>query len=149
MKKIYIAGSFDTPEKRKLISDLALYLRSKPENEVYVPMELSIDKKDSEGNWTLSNSEWAKKVFDSDIKALDECDEAVAVYAGWNHDMKTNTGTVFEIGYIKSTGKPLTVLIPRNVNIGSLMVMNSGNIVWYDEYLEGNKNFSEVNIEQK
>jgi nucleoside 2-deoxyribosyltransferase len=118
-----------------MISRLAYTLRHKKDDmgrleySVYVPMEFKV-----ENAWDIPEKEWAKKVYDADIAAINSCDEVWALYRGW----KTNTGTAFEIGYARGLGKPITLVIPEDIDKVSLMVFNSTNEerkISYEEYI--------------
>ena len=134
MKNIYLAGSFDTDEAREMISRLAYTLRHKKDDmgrleySVYVPMEFKV-----ENAWDIPEKEWAKKVYDADIAAINSCDEVWALYRGW----KTNTGTAFEIGYARGLGKPITLVIPEHMEKVSLMIFNSTDKrVFYETFID-------------
>lgn len=62
--KIYLASPLFTDYERQKVKEWAARLRGCG-REVYVPMEHSI-----ENAWELPNYEWAKKVFDEDVKAM-------------------------------------------------------------------------------
>jgi nucleoside 2-deoxyribosyltransferase len=44
-----------------------------------------------------------KRVFDTDVAALDRCDACIALLTGADHD----AGTAMEIGYLYAKGKPV------------------------------------------
>ena len=72
MKKydFYIAGPCDT-EHRSAMVNIARFLRGK-EKKVYCPWELHI-----ENAWDMSQEEWARKVFEADIKAISDIQELI------------------------------------------------------------------------
>ena len=135
---IYIAGSFNTPEKRAYITRLAEKLRKRG-NKVYVPMENKI-----ENAWSISNAEWGKAVFTEDLKAINKSRFVYAIYLGW----QTNTGTAWELGYCYGIKKPTIILIPNDVKIGSLMILNNDRVYSYEEFIYNDK-LVPIDIEQK
>ena len=111
--RIYLASPMFTEYEREKVKAVAEWLRNK-NHEVYVPMEHSI-----ENAWDYSNAEWAKKVFDEDIKAIQECDKVWCIYYG----LYSDSGTAWECGYAYALNKPIH-LIDESNNEVSLMVVN-------------------------
>jgi len=125
--KIYLASSLHTDELKKRITTVVEYLREKGHS-VYSPMELKIPNA-----WDLPNQEWAKKVYDKDIKELTNADMIVCIYNGFN--FAGGTGTAWELGYARAMGKDVIVLCTDIKSKQSLMIVNSGIIVMpYEEY---------------
>ena len=128
MNKIYIAGSFSTEEERRELLDLIeLTKKSHPDSEVYVPMDHVVpggNLKDSDGNYIMDNREWGWRVFEMDKKAIDACDEVIALYRG----RYSGTGTAWELGYAYGTGKKITLHVSKNVKQTSLMVINCADV---------------------
>lgn len=118
--KIYLASPLFTDYERKKVQRAASLLRNMG-CEVYVPMEHSI-----ENAWELPNYEWAKKVFDEDIKAIQEADEVYCIYYG----LYSDSGTAWECGYAYALGKPVHLIDESNEEV-SLMVVN-GSRDWDD-----------------
>lgn len=118
--KIYLASPLFTDYERKKVQRAASLLRNMG-CEVYVPMEHSI-----ENAWELPNYEWAKKVFDEDIKAIQEADEIYCIYYG----LYSDSGTAWECGYAYALGKPVHLIDESNEEV-SLMVVN-GSRDWND-----------------
>lgn len=118
--KIYLASPLFTDYERKKVQRAASLLRNMG-CEVYVPMEHSI-----ENAWELPNYEWAKKVFDEDIKAIQEADEIYCIYYG----LYSDSGTAWECGYAYALGKPVHLIDESNEEV-SLMVVN-GSRDWDD-----------------
>ena len=69
--------------------------------DVYCPFELKI-----ENAWDMSQEDWAKKVFDADIRALNDCDIFLMITPGRN----STAGTNWEQGYAYAKGKRIIVL---------------------------------------
>lgn len=111
--KIYLASPLFTEFERENVKAVASYLRSKGHS-VYVPMEHSI-----ENAWDYPNHEWARMVFDEDVKAIRECDEVHCIYYG----LYSDSGTAWECGFAYALGKPVE-LIDQSNNEVSLMVIN-------------------------
>ena len=117
--KIYLAGPCDS-EHRTMMVGIAKYLRDKG-NEVYCPWELEI-----ENAWDISQEEWAKKVFDADVKALLEADVVVAI----DYGLYSDTGTAWEIGYAYGACIPTIILVPDETIFiqHSLMIGSSSTV---------------------
>lgn len=111
--KIYLASPLFTDYERQKVKEWAARLRACG-REVYVPMEHSI-----ENAWELPNYEWAKKVFDEDIKAIQEADEVYCIYYG----LYSDSGTAWECGYAYALGKAVRLIDESNEEV-SLMVVN-------------------------
>lgn len=112
--KYYLASPFFNQEERKNVQKVANNLRLDGD-EVYVPMEHSIPD-----GWNLPNNEWARQVFEEDVKAIRECDCVLAITYG----MKDDAGTAWEVGFAYGIGKPVSV-IAVNQTTYSLMVYQS------------------------
>ena len=111
--KIYLASSLHTDELKKRITTVVEYLRKKGHS-VYSPMELKIPNA-----WDLPNQEWAKKVYDNDIKELTNADMIVCIYNGFN--FAGGTGTETDPYIIKTADqlyRALSLIIdnPNNIN---------------------------------
>lgn len=111
--KIYLASPLFTEFERENVKAVANYLRAKGHS-VYVPMEHSI-----ENAWDYSNADWARMVFEEDVKAIRECDEVHCIYYG----LYSDSGTAWECGFAYALGKPVE-LIDQSNNEVSLMVVN-------------------------
>lgn len=97
--RIYLAGPCDT-ENRSLMVAAAKSLRA-INVDVYCPWELKI-----ENAWDYSQEEWAKLVFNADIKAIKECDAMIVISLG----RKSTAGTNWEQGYAYGLNKLVYVL---------------------------------------
>lgn len=125
MKNIYIAGSFTTEQTRKALDQMiALVRKAFPNDNLYIPMEYKVeeDYQNPDGSWHLSNSDWARKVFEADRNAIVSCDMMIAMYTGHIG----TTGTSWELGFAYGSGIPIVLYIPEWVekNNCSLMVLN-------------------------
>lgn len=96
--KIYLAGPCSA-ENRTLLVNIAKGLRSY-DYEVYAPFELQIPNA-----WDLTQEEWAEKVFDADIEAIDNADVIVVISLG----RESTAGTNWEQGYAYAKGKRVLV----------------------------------------
>lgn len=129
MKKVYLASSLHTDELKSKITEVVDYLRGEG-NHVYSPMELKIPNA-----WDISNREWAKKVYDNDVKELTNADIVVCIYNGFN--FAGGTGTAWELGFARAQGKDVIVLCTDIKAKQSLMIINSGRVVMpYEQYKE-------------
>lgn len=97
--KIYIASAMFSNEEKDRINKIAKLMRALGHT-VYVPHELEIpNAKD------VPNKEWAKIVFETDLKALNEAD---AVYY-FCEGMEGDIGAAWECGYAYAKGKRIFV----------------------------------------
>ena len=134
MSKVYIAGPFSKPRTRKaLLKMIDIASKHYGRSELYVPMEYKVpgDFQKLDGTWNLTNTEWAKKVYENDIKHLNEAEVVIALNAG----LYRTAGTIWEVGYAKGKGIPVFAYTPgwAKKNDMSLMLMNS-----YDGYIDDN-----------
>lgn len=98
MKKIYLAGSCSS-EKRTLMTNIAKALRDEG-LDVYCPFELKIPNA-----WDMSQEEWAMRVFDADIEALNNADTVFVISPG----RMSSAGTNWEQGYAYALDKTVIV----------------------------------------
>lgn len=112
--KIYLAGSCDI-EHRTIMAQIARILREYGKFEVYCPWKLKI-----ENAWDISQEEWAQKVFEADIKAIQHCDIFFMISQG----RKSTAGTNWENGYAYALNKQI-IIIQINDNPTSLMTFCS------------------------
>lgn len=118
--KIYLASGFFTKETREEVEFWAKWLRNAG-HEMFVPMEHTIPNA-----WDLTNEEWGKKVFEMDIKAIDECD--ALFYIDWGY--QGDCGAAWEVGYAYAKGKKI-ICLPKGQTM-SLMCANAVNIMMKD-----------------
>ena len=114
--KIYLATTIGKPNglyRRNAIK--AKQLLTKLGHEVYAPWETKIP-----GAWEMSNSDWGKKVFEFDIKHIEEADGVVVLSYG----RKSTAGVNWECGYAYGRGKRVLVVEISEPKIMSLMVSN-------------------------
>lgn len=97
--KIYLAGPCDT-ENRTMMVNIAKALRAKG-HEVHCPFELKIPNA-----WDMSQEEWAKAVFQSDLIAINNCDAMVSISVG----RQSTAGTNWEQGFAYGLGIPCYVV---------------------------------------
>ena len=69
--------------------------------EVYCPFELKI-----ENAWDYPQEEWAQKVFEADVKAINECDCMLYISRG----RMSSAGSNWEQGYAYALKKRIVVL---------------------------------------
>ncbi len=97
--KIYLAGSCSS-EDRTMMRQIANKLRDETSGNVYCPFDLQIPDA-----WNMSQEDWAQKVFEADIKAIDEADLVILISPG----RESTAGTNWEQGYAYATGKTVYV----------------------------------------
>ena len=118
--KVYLASGFFTKETREEVEFWAKFLRNVG-HEVFVPMEHTIHNA-----WDLTNEEWGKKVFEMDVKAIDECD--ILFYIDWGY--QGDCGAAWEVGYAYAKGKK-AICMPKGKTM-SLMCANAINVMMKD-----------------
>ena len=96
--KIYLAGSCGSDRRTYMVA-LGEALRALGFN-VYCPFELKI-----ENAWDMPQEQWARKVFDNDILAIQNCDVMVMV----SPERNSTAGTNWEQGYAYALGKKIFV----------------------------------------
>ena len=95
--KIYLATTLGKPKglyRRNAIK--AKEILESLGHIVFAPWETKIP-----GAWEMSNQEWGRKVFDSDIKQINEAEAIVALSYG----RKSTAGVNWECGYAYGLGK--------------------------------------------
>lgn len=112
--KIYLASPLFTEHEKECVRKMASTLREVG-CEVYVPMEHTI-----ENAWEMPNAEWGRRVFEEDVKAIQECNFVVCLYYG----LYSDSGTAWECGYAYGIGKPVHLCDCANDEV-SLMLVNS------------------------
>ena len=115
MAKIYIASALFTKKEKERIDDVAKQLR-RLGHTVYSPKEFHIPNAD-----TMSNTDWAKAVFETDLKHLDEANVVLYICEGMNGDI----GAAWECGYAYAKRKSVVVIETGNCSAISLMVAQS------------------------
>lgn len=98
--KIYLAGPCDTENRYNMVQ-ISKVFRGYGGYEVYCPWELKI-----ENAWDISQEEWARKVFEADIKAIQECDTFVMITPG----RESTAGTNWENGYAYALNKHIVTI---------------------------------------
>ena len=98
--KIYLAGPCDTENRYNMVQ-ISKAFREYGGYEVYCPWELKI-----ENAWDMPQEEWARKVFEADIKAIQECEVFVMISSG----RESTAGTNWENGYAYALNKYIIVI---------------------------------------
>lgn len=96
---IYLAGSCSKAQ-RPIMVKIAGLLRDNG-YKLYCPFELKI-----ENAWDYSQEDWAQKVFDADLDALDRAEMFLMITPGRNG----TAGTNWEQGYMYAKKKPIVVI---------------------------------------
>lgn len=115
--KIYLASTLQKNKRGEM--EEARDILVNQGHSVYVPGEQKID-----GAWEYSNQDWARLVFEADIRAIKECDVVVMLSQG----RKSTAGVNWEAGYAYGIGKKVIVVEMTNKPM-SLMVSNGGHAV--------------------
>lgn len=99
--KIYLASPFFNETEISVYDKIIKKIRSEG-HELYVPRE-----HEQEGAWEMSNATWGLKTFQTDVNAIQECDEVWVI----NHGMYSDSGTAWECGYAYGIGKTVRMLL--------------------------------------
>lgn len=136
--KIYLASPW-FKNREKQIYNLMIEKMRQIGLDVYVPFEHEIPNA-----WDISNKEWGTKVFNADIKAINECDEVWVL----NFGMYSDSGTAWECGYAYGIGKPIRQFVDDwSERIYSLMMINGCNSVEsVIEYLSNGNNKLKIEV---
>ena len=114
--KIYLASPFFNEEELEMYRRAIKLLRDEG-HDVYVPQEHTI-----ENAWSLSNEDWASRVFIEDIKAINNSEIVMVL----NFGMYSDSGTAWEAGYAFAKDKKVVQVLCGGENTTySLMMMNS------------------------
>lgn len=136
--KIYVAGSWSTPQEKESLMGLIAELKARSEANpgvysLYIPMEFTVegDFQKADGTWNLPNYEWAHQVYQKDRHELEACDMVIAMYTGH----RGSTGTPWELGFCTGIHKPFYLYIPEwaKDNDMSLMILNSATGFYQDQ----------------
>ena len=116
--KAYLAAPFFKEDELEVYHKVISFLREVEKYDLYVPMEHTIPNA-----WDMSNAEWAKAVFDEDVKAIDEAEYVFVI----NFGMYSDSGTAWEAGYAYAKGKKVVMITPNfhAEKDYSLMMMNA------------------------
>lgn len=127
--KAYLAAPFFKEDELEVYHKVISFLRDVEHYDLYVPMEHTIPNA-----WNMSNAEWAKAVFNEDVKAIDEAEVVFVI----NFGMYSDSGTAWEAGYAYAKGKTVINLVKDTDSIYSLMMLNGCDGIKYTKYLMGN-----------
>jgi len=122
--KVYLASPLFTEPEREEVRKMASLLRANG-HEVYVPMEHQI-----QNAWSIPNHEWGRKVFEEDIKAIDNSEIVMVLYYG----LYSDSGTAWEQGYAYGKGKQIHV-INCGCREASLMIVNGQTTSYMEQFL--------------
>ena len=123
--KIYLAGPCDTENRYNMVQ-IAKAFRKYGGYEVYCPWELKI-----KNAWDMPQEDWARKVFEADIKAIQECDIFVMITPG----RESTAGTNWENGYAYALNKHIVVIQVTDKST-SLMTYASSSIFLNSSYTD-------------
>ena len=124
----YIAGPCDSTNRTFMVQ-VAKYLREKGA-EIYCPWELKI-----ENAWDYSQEDWAKKVFEADVAAIDSCESVILISIGRN----STAGTNWEQGYAYAKGIPVHVIQVTNEPTSLMTYWGSASFINSDKNYGGMK----------
>ena len=98
--KIYLAGPCDTENRYNMVQ-VSKAFREYGGYEVYCPWKLKI-----ENAWDMPQEEWARKVFEADIKAIQDCEVFVMITPG----RESSAGSNWENGYAYALNKHIVII---------------------------------------
>lgn len=129
MRKVYLASPFFTEKELVVYKEVIDLLRAIKDTEVFVPMEHEIEN----GN-EMSNQTWAKKVFDTDRRAIYESEFVFVL----NFGMYSDSGTAWEAGYAYALGKKVyQVVCDENCDYSLMMMNGCTHIITLDDLRKG------------
>lgn len=108
---IYLAGPCDSEHRSLMMNIKQEIIKIFKNDNLYCPFELKIPNA-----WNYSSEIWSQKVFDADIKAMNDSDFMIVISYG----RISSIGTGWEQGYMWAKEKPIFVLQVNN-NPTSLM----------------------------
>lgn len=129
--KVYIAAPFFNDEELDRLKRLRMYLNQTEFNdfEFFFPMDFKIDQA-----WSISNPEWAMRVFRKDKQELFNADFVIAIYDSHYSD----SGTAWELGYAHALGIPVKLLCTNLQSNNSLMTVCSADEIYdFEGFLKG------------
>lgn len=113
-KKVYLASPFFNDYERQMMFAYLNMLRQRY-SYVYAPIEHTIPNA-----WDISNKEWGRRVFEEDVKAIDESDVVFVL----DHGHYSDAGTAWECGYAYGKGKEVHHININEYATYSLMMVN-------------------------
>lgn len=131
--KIYLAGPCDTENRYNMVQ-IAKVFREYGQYEVYCPWELKI-----ENAWDFPQEIWARKVFEADIKAIQDCEIFVMISSG----RESTAGTNWENGYAYALNKYI-IVIQITDKPTSLMTYASSSIFLNSSYTDALKTIKQI-----
>ena len=131
--KIYLAGPCDTENRYNMVQ-IAKVFREYGQYEVYCPWELKI-----ENAWDIPQEIWARKVFEADIKAIQDCEVFVMISSG----RESTAGTNWENGYAYALNKYI-IVIQITDKPTSLMTYASSSIFLNSSYTDALKTIKQI-----
>ena len=120
--KAYLAAPFFKEDELEVYHKVISFLREEEKYDLYVPMEHSISNA-----WDMNNAEWAKAVFDEDVKAIAEAEIVFVI----NFGMYSDSGTAWEAGYAYAKEKIVINLVKDASSTYSLMMLNGCDCIKY------------------
>ena len=130
--KVYVAASFayndrNKTEHRKVdIERVVSIVKERLSADYYLPHQLKI-----ENAWDMSLEDWARKVYEHDVNALDGADLVLFISYG----KENNSGSVWECGYATARGIPVVVVKMTN-DVESLMITSTARAILKDDELK-------------
>ena len=131
--KIYLAGPCDTENRYNMVQ-ISKVFREYGGYEVYCPWELKI-----KNAWDMSQEDWARAVFEADIKAIQECEVFVMITPG----RESTAGTNWENGYAYALNKHI-IVIQITDKPTSLMTYASSSIFLNSSYTDTLKTIKQI-----
>lgn len=105
-KSIYLAGPFFNDRQKHYEEQVAYALHNNTTvGNVFRPSQLEFQE-------NFGSKEWKSAVFETDITAINNSDIVVMIanFHDVNNEIISDSGTVFELGYARGTGKPIALV---------------------------------------
>ena len=114
--KVYVASPCFNKEEKEKLEMYEKYWAKYENYEFYFPFKQKVPNA-----WKYTESQWAKRVFKADIKAIKKCKEVWVL----NYGLYSDSGTAWEAGYAYGLGKKVkNFLVNKEEDIYSLMLIN-------------------------
>lgn len=130
--KCYIAGPFFKEGERERLEKLRQFFENDDffdNYEFFFPMDHKIPDGEQ-----MSNAEWARNVFEMDVRELVNADMVVAIYDKHYSD----SGTAWELGFCYARNIPVVLLCTDFEADNSIMPLVAADRIYlYDKFVKG------------
>lgn len=120
MKHIYLAGPFFSDEQIDRVKKVEAALNENSTVKDFFSPRLSPENENTD---EIGSPAWAKRIFEDDIRQIDQSDAVFAITDFENENI--DSGTAFEIGYAFNSNIPVVLLQEKDEPL-NLMISNAG-----------------------